>query len=320
MTTLALRAVASFVFIVFPMTTDAGGWGYDFLLHRSVVTAIAFDALMRTVELEPSAGVVIEVPDLPVAGIVTLPTCCSEPPPMRVVVLMTCRTVGGSLLLIQASSVATFAGRRSMLAEERVCGGTVMIKRKCLPALLYVALVTLLTKVRTVNVVFLMTGKTLRWRFLLIQLPLVAAVTFHLSMVSLQRIIRVAIMLEEQRLPVTFRMAGDTLLPEASLVWIVFFVATGTINRSLVLVEMPLVARFAFCPQVSSRQRVFGMEFVVKDDRFPIALCMTGPAFLPITSLMRVVLLMAGVTVCGSVLKRWCSVTLPAFDRFMLAQ
>ena len=151
-------------------------------------------------------------------------------------------------------------------------------------------------------------------------MPRVAAVAFRLSMVSLQRIIRVAIMLEEKRLPVTFRMAGDTLLPEASLVWIVFLVATGTINRSLVLVEMPFVTRLACCPQVSSRQRVFRMEFVVEDDRFPIALCMTGPAFLPITSPMRIVLLMAGVTVCGSVLKRRCCVTLLAFDRFMLAQ
>lgn len=74
MATLALRTVAPLMFIVFPMATDARGGRCDFVLHRSVVTAIALHAFMATVEPKPGAGVVIEVPDLPVAGVVALLT------------------------------------------------------------------------------------------------------------------------------------------------------------------------------------------------------------------------------------------------------
>lgn len=80
---------------------------------------------------------------------------------MRVIVLMARKAVGGGLFLIEPSLVAALARRRSMLAEQRVFGIPVVIEGECLPALFNVALVTLLTKVRTVNIVFLVTGVTL---------------------------------------------------------------------------------------------------------------------------------------------------------------
>lgn len=139
-------------------------------------------------------------------------------------------------------------------------------------------------------------------------------------MVPLQGVIRVPLMLEEKRLPVAFGVTVDALFPKASLVRIVFLVATDAINRSLLFIEWPFMAGLAFRPQMSSKQRVFGMKPVVKDDCFPVSLCVTGLAFLAIGSLMFIILLMAGVAVCGSILERWCEVTFLALDRFMLAK
>jgi len=171
-----------------------------------------------------------------------------------------------------------------------------------------------------VNVVFLVAGVTIRRRFGLIELPLVAAVAFHLPMVALQRIGGVAIVFEEQGFPMPLGMTADALFPESSFVLIIFFVATEAINRRLVFIEMPLMARFAFRPQVSAEERILGVQPVVEHDRLPVAFGMARLAFLPIASLMLVVFLVTGVAVERRIFEGRRRMAFLALDRFMLPE
>ena len=70
MAAVALRAITSLVLVVFLMTGDAGGRCHDLLGHRCGMAAVTGDSLMAAVELELCPSVVIEIPNLPIAGIV----------------------------------------------------------------------------------------------------------------------------------------------------------------------------------------------------------------------------------------------------------
>ena len=72
MTALTLGAIAPFMLVVFLVTVDAGIGCKDFLAHRQLMAIIASNSLMAAVELETSAGVVIEIPNLPIAGVVAI--------------------------------------------------------------------------------------------------------------------------------------------------------------------------------------------------------------------------------------------------------
>ncbi len=51
------------------------------------------------------------------------------------------------------------------------------------------------------------------------------------------------------------------------------------------------MAGFTLGPKVSAEERIFGMKLMVKDDRFPISLCVAGCALLSVGAFMLVVFL-----------------------------
>lgn len=132
--------------------------------------------------------------------------------------------------------MAAFACRGPMLAEQGIFRVSVMIKRQGFPALLNVALLTLLAEVRSVDVIFFVAGMASRRGLLLVELALMAAVTFHLAVVPLQWIVGIPIVLEEQRVPVAFGVTADAVLSKAALVFVIFLVARNAIDRSFVFV------------------------------------------------------------------------------------
>ena len=65
------------------------------------------------------------------------------------------------------------------------------------------------------------------------------------SVFSLQRIFRVAVVLEEERFPIPFGVTAFTLLGKVPFMLVVFFMAGIAVGRSLFLIQGPLMAGLA---------------------------------------------------------------------------
>jgi hypothetical protein len=96
------------------------------------------------------------------------------------------------------------------------------------------------------DVLALMTAIAGGGRFVLVQLSRVATFTEGDPVLAQQRIGRLAIVVEEEGLPIPFRMTALTLFAEAPFVDVVLLVAGVTVARGLVFVELSRVAGFAF--------------------------------------------------------------------------
>jgi hypothetical protein len=64
-------------------------------------------------------------------------------------------------------------------------------------------------------------------------------------------------MLKKQNPPVPFRVATLTTFAISTLMFVVFLVASVTIDRRLVLIEMSFMARVAFGQEVTPSQWIF---------------------------------------------------------------
>jgi hypothetical protein len=71
-TAFTLRAVATLVLVVFLVAGNACVRGHDLLGHRLCMAIVTPNSRMAAVELELCAGVMIEVPNLPVTSVVAI--------------------------------------------------------------------------------------------------------------------------------------------------------------------------------------------------------------------------------------------------------
>lgn len=71
-TAFTLRTVAALVLVVFLVAGDTGVWSHDLPGHRLCMAIVTRDSLMAAIELELCAGVMIEVPNLPVSSVVAI--------------------------------------------------------------------------------------------------------------------------------------------------------------------------------------------------------------------------------------------------------
>ena len=80
----------------------------------AVITPQSF---VCTVDLKCGAGVMIEVPNLPISRIVTVFAPLPQFPAMDIVAFVAGKAVNGSFIFIQGSLVATVAHHHSVFAE-----------------------------------------------------------------------------------------------------------------------------------------------------------------------------------------------------------
>jgi hypothetical protein len=80
------------------------------------VASITIEPFMPTIEFEAGPCIVIKVPEFPVSYVVAVLALCTQPSPMDVLATMTAMAGGGSLVLVQLPSVATFAEGNAVLA------------------------------------------------------------------------------------------------------------------------------------------------------------------------------------------------------------
>lgn len=71
MTSAALGAIAPVVLVVLLVAGNTGVRGRDGLSHRGLMASVAFQPCMSTIQLKTCTGVVVEIPHLPVPGVVT---------------------------------------------------------------------------------------------------------------------------------------------------------------------------------------------------------------------------------------------------------
>ena len=165
--------------------------------------------------------------------------------PVHIVLLVAGVAVCGRLVLVQPSRVATLAGRCAMLTEKGKLCISIMIEGDRFPLFLVMTFLALHPKVGSMNVVFLMAGIAVGRCLLLVEGAGVASLACSLSVVALQQIRGITIMLKEQKFPATFGVTALTLLGKLPLMLVVFLVAGVAVGRSLILIQVPLMAGFA---------------------------------------------------------------------------
>ena len=130
-------------------------------------------------------------------------------------------------------------------------------------------------------------------------------------------------MIECDRLPVFFLVAGLALIAKVPFVLVIALVTTDTSRCKLFIYQIGLVASIAFGSNVLAQQGEFGVLVMIEFGSFPPGLGVAGLAFHAQAALVNVVLAMARIAIGR------CFASLPvqrllvarhAFDRFMLAQ
>jgi len=216
------------------------------------MTGITIEPFMTAVKLESGSGIVIEVPELPISQAVAVLAFRAQPAPVHIVLVVAGIAVCGRLVLIQPSLVTTLAGRCSMLAEEGVFGVSIMIERDRFPPLLVVTFLALRPEVGSMDVVFLMTGVAVGGCLVFVERAFVASLALCLPVVALQQIRGITIMLEEQELPVPFSVTARTPNGKLPLMLVVLLMTGVAVGRSLILIQMPLMAGLALGRDMSS--------------------------------------------------------------------
>lgn len=200
------------------------------------MTGIAIESFVPTIQSECGPSIVIKVPQLPVSQTVAVLALRPQLAPVHILALMARVAARRRLVLIEGAGVTTLAGCGPMLAEEGVFGIVIMVEGDGFPGVLAVALVAGITKVRPVNVIFLVAANAVGRGLVFIEDAGMAAVTFRFPVVAPLKIAGIPIVIKEQYPPVTLRVAAFTAVTIAPLVLVVFLVAGAAVDLGLVVV------------------------------------------------------------------------------------
>ncbi len=206
-----------------------------------------------------------------------------------------------------------------MSAEQRVFGVPIMIEGRRFPLVLGMALSAFLTKTGVMDIILFVAGITVRRRVDFIERALVATLAGDFSVVALQRVGGIAVVVEKNRSPASFRVAGHTTFSKASLVFVFLLVTGVAVNGGLVLVQLALVAGVTSGAQMPPRERILGVQIMIEHDGLPALLHMARVAFPAIAPLMLVILLVAGIAISWRILERGSHVTFLALDPVVFA-
>ena len=246
MAALTLWAEPASVLVVFFMACCTGRREDDLLDHWHGVAVMTLQPFVSAVEFEVGTGIVIEVPDFPVACIVTILTTASQLPTMGVAALMTRVAVDGGFVLVQDAFMATMALRYTMLAEQRIFGVSIMLKGQGFPILLDMTTFAGFAEPVFMLVILLMAGITVGRCFVLVEHAGVARVTFRLPVIAFERVGGISIMLKGQGFPILLDMTAFAGCAEPVFMLVVLLMAGRAVAWRLVLVQMPFMTGGAF--------------------------------------------------------------------------
>ena len=121
-----------------------------------------------------------------------------------------------------------------------------MVEEQRLPTPFRMTALTLLVEAPLVDVVLLVAGIAVARGVVFVQLPGVAGLALCRPMLPPQRILRIVVVLKEEYFPIPFGVTAFTLLRKVPLMLVVLLVAGVAVGRSLILIQVPLMAGLAF--------------------------------------------------------------------------
>ena len=200
---------------------------------------------MTAVKLESCPCIVIKVPEFPVSYAVAVLALRAQPAPVHIDVLVAGGAGCGRLVLIQPSRVAALASGSSVFPPQRIHRIVVVLKEEHFPIPFGVTAFTLLGKLPLMLVVFFVTGKTIDRRLVFVEIPCMARLALCRPVLPPQRIHRIVVVLKEEHFPIPFGVTAFTLLGKLPLMLVVLLMAGVAVDRSLILVQVPLMAGLA---------------------------------------------------------------------------
>ena len=179
---------------------------------------------MCPIKLEVGILVMVEAPQIPAVGVMTLGAIRSQPGLVYVVIHMALQALlAGGFELLRQMTIIT--GDNGMQAGERKATHVMVKTQFRCPARGAVTAGAVLVCLPLVHIVQLVAGNTLSRRFLFIQLTFVTADTGHLVMLAQQPVFGITVMVEAGLAPLVKAMTGLTFNTVTPLMFIVFFVA-----------------------------------------------------------------------------------------------
>lgn len=128
MATFAVGAEPVLMGIVFFVTRHAGRGGHHSLVHRGRMAVATAQPLVRAVQFEGGARIVVEIPQFPIARVVTMFAPTAQCSSMDIIALVASIAVERCFVLVERASMTAPAHYRSMFSEQRVGGVTIMVE------------------------------------------------------------------------------------------------------------------------------------------------------------------------------------------------
>jgi hypothetical protein len=154
------------------------------------MASITLDSFVPTIQLEATTPVVIEVPNLPISGVVTVRTASTESSPVYVILFVASIADCRCFFLVEVPCMATLAGGGPVLAPQWIRRVVVVLKEQHVPAPFGVTAFTVLGKLPFMLVVFFMARNARNRRWVPIQVPFVTGLAFGCDVLSSQRVLR----------------------------------------------------------------------------------------------------------------------------------
>lgn len=117
MTALAVGAKPVLMGIVFFVTRHAGGGGHHPHVHRGRMAVATAQPLVCAVQFESGARIVVEIPQFPIARVVTLFASTAQCSSMDVIALVASIAVERGFVLVEDASVTTATCGSSMFSQ-----------------------------------------------------------------------------------------------------------------------------------------------------------------------------------------------------------
>lgn len=191
--------------IITRVTNPTGLVQLDTLCRRLAVTVIAVHIIMGAIESKIGILVMIERPQIPAIGVMTLLTVRAETCLVHIVILVTVQALMARRIKA-AASMAVITGGHRMQAGQWKRTHVMIESHLRIPVDGTVATRALLAGLALMRVIGLMAGVTAGGRFCSVQIPLVTTDAGRLFMFTRQFILGITIMIETDAIPARHTM------------------------------------------------------------------------------------------------------------------
>src|SRR5581483_1247245 len=228
MALLALRSECPLVLVVLLVTGDAARGSV--LERRRRMALFALDLDVRA-EQRKAREAVVEARVLPRAFAMAALALVA----LLALVLVVFPVAGDAgareLVAVEVAGMAAVALHRGVFAAQRISGVAVVVEQQRAPVLLAVTGRAFFAVARLVHVVLLVARDAGRRKLLFIKKPGVAAFALREAMFAAQRILGIAVVIEQDDFPVFVGVATLALGPELGLVRVVLAVTRDALRR-----------------------------------------------------------------------------------------